>query len=113
MKHNNILYILLLIVLIFLIIYKNKILEGLTYIPNMIKINESSNLKASSNNKTYAQCESYCKMNECSGFMSTVPKNSRTTIKGKCKTYYMNDPELNINNLKNLKYKVGSYLYIN
>jgi hypothetical protein len=113
MKHNKLLYIILALVLLFLIIFNNKILnlEGLTYIPN---INKRTSNVPTYLNLTYAQCLSKCTTStpKCKGFISDVPNNSNTSRKGECKIYPSTDLDLNINDLKNVKYDQGSYLYI-
>ena len=109
MKHNIILYIILLIVLIFLIIYKNKILEGLTYLPNLTKKDLSTGTLIKW--KTYSQCNTLCPATTCSGFTS-VPLNTNPNTTGTCITFPKNDPDLNITNLRNLTYDSDSYLYI-
>ena len=112
MKHNKILYILLLIVLVFLIIYKNNIFEGLTtytYFPNMNKLNDGVLYKT---NATYVDCETKCTNDTtCKGFTSDLPINSNAARTGECRVF-QNDSDLNKNNLKNLKYQFDSHLYI-
>jgi hypothetical protein len=111
MKHNNILYILLLIVLVFLIIYKSNILEGFTYtyFPNMNKTFDGTFI---GNNVKYKDCENACSNNGlCKGFTSDLPLNSNVARTGECRVF-LNDNDLNKSNLKNLKYQYDSYLYI-
>ena len=117
MIHNNILYILLLIVLIFLIIYKNKhfYLEGyrLTW-ANMAK-NDNRN-GTNYYNYTRNQCEDACKYYGCKGYVTTTTGGKRSQMRGNCtifkSTNSANNTDFNETNLQGFKYSKGSYVYI-
>jgi hypothetical protein len=113
MNHNT-LYIILLLVIIFLI-YKNIfVIEGYTYIPNLNKKNPASyTLRHVPIKSCIEKCPQKRGNNTtCSGFISNIPINSNTNKKGNC-TIYNNDSDFNINNISNMKYEIGTYLYIN
>ena len=119
MIHNNILYILLLIVLIFLIIYKNKhfYLEGYRYMwPNMGKINNTNGMNLDGLFFSRKNCENACNFFGCKGYVTTTTGNSWNKNKGKCTIFTSNIPanvtDFNEPNLQGFKYSKGSYLYI-
>jgi len=111
MKHNKLLYIILALVLLFLIIFNKNLLnlEGLAsyaYLPNINKINKKQKITGSF---TFNDCVNRCNP-PCKGFITNIPTNSRSTLKGECTLY--NDDDLSMNDLKNLKYEKDSFLYI-
>ena len=117
MKHTKLLYIILAFVLLFIIINKNNLLnlEGLSnnyvYIPNINKINPKPSIQG---HLTFNQCANRCNLPTCKGIITDIPKKSRSNLRGECTLYLKNEnDDLNMRDLKNLKYEKGSYLYIN
>jgi hypothetical protein len=115
MKHNKPLYIILAIVVLFLIMYNFKLLEGYTYIPDMDLKNKKN---VGFTNLTLTQCNAKCNnKNTCVAFTSTIDVNSDSTFKGDCTIYKPDEgtykTDLNLSRLQNLKYTLGTNLYIN
>ena len=118
MIHNNILYILLLIVLIFLIIYKNKYfyLEGYRHMGlNMEKIDNTNGVYHKDLSRS--QCKDKCATtNGCIAYITTTSGGANSRIKGKCRIFKSDIPanvtDFNEHNLQGFKYSKGSYLYI-
>jgi hypothetical protein len=112
MKHNMLLFIILLIVVLFLIIYKNifLILEGYTYIPHIIY--DPTRLFSYNRfflKKKLSECTKSCDDDlGCTGFFSNIPINTGNLRKGTC-LFYNN---LNKDEIKFMTHNVGAYLYI-
>ena len=116
MKPNKLLYIILAIVVVFLIIYNFKLLEGYTYLPDMdLSMNYAK--KVMYGNLTLAQCSAKCTKPGCLAFTSLNDLNADSTFRRDCTLYYAgegsNNTNLNLARLQNLTYKPGTNLYIN
>lgn len=112
MKHNMLLCIILSIVILFLIIYKNNflILEGYTYIPHILY--DQTRLSSYYRyflKKNLSECRQSCNDDlGCTGFFSNIPINTGNLRKGAC-LFYNN---LNKDEIKFMTHNVGAYLYI-
>jgi hypothetical protein len=108
MTHIKIAYAIILLSIIILLTYINKLsyLEGYTFMPVLNVSDPNTPFLQKINDVQQTTCEAQCnKLPNCTGFISNIPYN--VDLRGNC-TFY-NGISRNINNMK---YDVNNNLYI-